>query len=146
MSGSKFQFVKQYEQYKKLLPNTFILVRIDGRGFTVFCEAHKFKKPNDLRQVELMNAAAEEVMKNFTDIVLSYGQSDEYSFVFRKSTNVFNRREDKILSCVLSLFSSAYTYKFDEFFGSKPLKIPSFDGRIVLYPSLEDIKAYLSWR
>ena len=24
--------------------------------------------------------------------------------------------------------------------------IPSFDGRIVLYPSLEDLKNYLSWR
>jgi tRNA(His) guanylyltransferase len=128
------------------LPNTFILVRIDGRGFTDFCSAHAFKKPNDMRQVELMNAAAKEVMSNFTDIVISYGQSDEYSFVFRKSTNVFSRREDKILSCVLSLFSSAYTYKFDEYFGIKPLKIPSFDARVVLYPAIEDIKAYLSWR
>ena len=86
-----------------------------------------------------MNAAAQEVMENFTDIVISYGQSDEYSFVFRKSTKVFNRREDKILSCVLSLFSSAYTFNFESIFGSKPIRIPSFDARIVLYPSLEDL-------
>ena len=65
-----------------------------------------------------MNAAAREVMGSFTDIVLAFGQSDEYSFVFKKSTKVFNRREDKILSCVLSLFSSAYTYKFGDFFTS----------------------------
>jgi tRNA(His) guanylyltransferase len=114
-------------------------VRIDGRSFTDFCNAHKFEKPNDMRQIDLMNAAAMEVMQSFTDIVISYGQSDEYSFIFKKSTKVFNRREDKILSCVLSLFSSAYTMKFDEFFGTKPVRIPSFDARIVLYPSLEDL-------
>ena len=95
-----------------------------------------------------MNAAAIEVMHNFTDITLAFGESDEYSFIFKKSAKVFNRREDKILSCVLSLFTSAYTYKFCEHFTSfaRPLSIPSFDGRIVLYPSIEDMKAYMSWR
>ena len=95
-----------------------------------------------------MNSAAKEVMKSFTDIVISFGQSDEYSFVFNKSSKVFNRREDKILSCVISLFTSAYVYNFSDYFTEykKPLRIPSFDGRIVLYPSLDDLKAYLSWR
>ena len=93
-----------------------------------------------------MNAAAQEVMASFTDIVIAYGQSDEYSFIFKKSTKVFNRREDKILSCVLSLFTSAYTYKFQDFFSIRPKKIASFDGRIVLYPSISDVQAYLSWR
>jgi tRNA(His) guanylyltransferase len=152
MSNSKFEFVKKYEQSNILLPNTFIVVRIDGRSFTDFCSTHEFVKPNDMRQIKLMNSAAMEVMKSFTDIVLAYGQSDEYSFVFKKSTKVFNRREDKILSCVLSLFSSSYTFRFGEFFkeedGSmmRPKRIPSFDARIVLYPAMEDLKAYLSWR
>jgi len=148
MSCSKFEFVKKYEQSRVLLPNTFIVVRIDGRGFTEFCSRHNFEKPNDLRQVELMNAAAREVMQSFNEIVLAFGQSDEYSFVFKKSAKVFNRREDKILSCVLSLFSSTYTYKFSDFFTAykRPECIPSFDARIVLYPAIEDIKAYLSWR
>ena len=64
-----------------------------------------------------MNKAAKEVMKSFTDIVIAYGESDEYSFVFKKSTKVFNRREDKILSCVLSLFSSSYVFYFSKYFG-----------------------------
>ena len=86
-----------------------------------------------------MNSAAEEVMSSFTDIIISYGQSDEYSFLFKKSTKVFNRREDKILSCVLSLFSSAYSLNFEKHFGERPKKIPSFDGRVVLYPSFDDV-------
>ena len=49
MSCSKFEFVKKYEQSRELLPNTFILVRIDGRNFTDFCSKHDFVKPNDIR-------------------------------------------------------------------------------------------------
>ncbi len=73
MSNSRFEFVKKYEQSKELLPNTFIVVRIDGRSFTDFCAAHNFEKPNDKRMVNLMNSAAVEVMKSFTDIVMAYG-------------------------------------------------------------------------
>ena len=94
-----------------------------------------------------MNHAAKEVMMSFSDIIISYGQSDEYSFVFKKSARLFNRREDKILSCLISLFSSSYALNFCQYFGNqKPLKTPSFDGRIILYPSIEDLQAYLSWR
>lgn len=87
-------------------------------------------------------------MKNFTEIVIGFGVSDEYSFVFKKNAKLFNRREDKILSCVLSLFSSAFVFHYHNHFPvDKPLKsIPSFDARIVLYPGIEDLKAYLSWR
>lgn len=35
-----------------------------------------------------MNKAAKCVMKEFEDVVLGYGQSDEYSFVFRRETEV----------------------------------------------------------
>ena len=67
-------------------------------------------KPSDIRGIDLMNSAAKCVMQNFKDIIISYGQSDEYSFVFKKKTNLFNRRKDKILSTVVSLFSSAYVF------------------------------------
>ena len=80
-------------------------------------------------------------------MIIAYGQSDEYSFVFKKNAKLFNRREDKILSCVVSLFSSSYVFYFSKYFSDVKLKlIPSFDARIVLYPSIEDLKAYLSWR
>lgn len=93
-----------------------------------------------------MNKAAKEVIKNFSEIVIAYGDSDEYSFVFKKSAQVFNRREDKILSCVLSLFSTNYVFYWQKYFDFPMKRVPSFDARIVLYPSLEDIQNYLSWR
>ncbi len=87
-----------------------MVVRVDGRGFTKFCESMLMEKPNDIRGIELMNRAAREVVENFKDIVLAYGDSDEYSFVFKKRANLFNRRKDKITSCVVSLFTSAYVF------------------------------------
>ena len=147
MANSKFSYVKEFERSTVCLPNTFMMVRIDGRGFTSFCDIHGFLKPNDIRGISLMNKAAKEVMKNFSDIVIAYGDSDEFSFVFRKSAKVFNRREDKILSCVLSLFSTSYVFHWTRYFPESPLKkVPSFDARLVIYPSLTDIQNYLSWR
>jgi tRNA(His) guanylyltransferase len=147
MANSKFSFVKKFEQSRELLPSIFMVVRLDGRGFTKFCESLGLEKPNDVRALNLMNSAAREVMDNFHEIVLGFGESDEYSFVFKKNAKLFNRREDKILSCVLSLFSSSYMFHFKTHFPDINLqKIPSFDARIVLYPSIEDLKAYLSWR
>lgn len=49
MANSKFEYVKHFEQQDPILPNTFFILRIDGRGFTKFTELHSFVKPNDLR-------------------------------------------------------------------------------------------------
>jgi tRNA(His) guanylyltransferase len=40
-----------------------------------------------------MTKAASKVMEDFKDVVLAYGQSDEYSFVLNRSTALYNRRE-----------------------------------------------------
>lgn len=95
-----------------------------------------------------MSHAAQAVMDEFTDIVLAYGQSDEYSFVLHKSAQLYNRRESKITSNINSLFTSSYVMNWSKWFDdSSPLKYaPSFDARAVLYPSDEILKDYLSWR
>lgn len=45
-----------------------------------FSDSHSFEKPNDVSALELMNRCAEEVMKEFQDVILAYGQSDEYRY------------------------------------------------------------------
>ena len=86
-------------------------------------------------------------MEEFRDIVISYGQSDEYSFVFRKEADVFNRRLSKLLSYVTSLFTSSYVMNWANWMGEKKLLYPPcFDGRVVLYPSDQNLRDYLSWR
>ena len=92
MAKSKFEYVKTFERDEHCLPNCYIVVRIDGRGFSKFSDDHNFEKPNDLTALELMNKAAQSVMQNFNEIVFAFGQSDEYSFVFRRNAEQFKRR------------------------------------------------------
>ncbi|MCJ1260572.1 tRNA-His guanylyltransferase [Lobaria immixta] len=148
MANSKFEYVKSFEQNSILLPNTYLVIRIDGRGFHNLCAKYEFQKPNDRRALDLMNAAAIEVMGEFPDIRLAYGVSDEFSFVLGQSSTLFGRRESKILTTVVSTFTSYYIHLWQSHFPEKPLSgpLPSFDGRIVQYPTLENIRDYLSWR
>ncbi|XP_060607701.1 probable tRNA(His) guanylyltransferase [Ruditapes philippinarum] len=147
MAKSKFEYVKQFETEDKLLPNCWIVVRIDGKGFHRFADMHNYIKPNDDRALDLMSKAAETVMEEFKDIVLAYGQSDEYSFVFKKTTNVYNRRASKLATNVVSLFASSFVYFWPRYFGTTMMQYPpAFDSRTVLYPSDKNLRDYLSWR
>lgn len=147
MAKSRFEYVKGFENHPILLPNTYIAVRIDGRGFHQFSKEHNFTKPNDVRALDLMNRCAKAVMEEYTDIVIAYGESDEFSFVISKKSQLYKRRESKIVSCIVSKFSSSYVFYWKDFMGDVPLKFPpTFDARAVCYPSLENIRDYLSWR
>jgi len=76
---SRFAYTRSFESSDALLPHCWLVVRIDGKGFTKcaadvrlaalhslmpslarrFSEAHGFAKPNDLRALRLMNVAAQ---------------------------------------------------------------------------------------
>lgn len=87
------------------------------------------------------------VMKEFPDIRVAFGESDEYSFVFHKDAVLYGRRASKIISLITSCFSVNYVRMWSSFFPDTPLeKNPLFDGRVVLYPNLESLRDYLSWR
>lgn len=87
-----YTYVRDFEIEAPCLPGTWIVVRLDGQTFHKFTEKHNFIKPNDERALQLAAAAAGRVMRQHRDITIAYGQSDEFSFVFRPSTDAFNRR------------------------------------------------------
>ncbi|KAH6669374.1 tRNAHis guanylyltransferas-like protein Thg1 [Halenospora varia] len=148
MANSKYEYVKDFEQPDILLPNTWIVVRIDGRGFHKFSAKYAFEKPNDRRALDLMNAAAKAVMTELSDIFIAYGISDEYSFVFHKSCTLFERRSSKLVTTIVSTFTAHFVYLWSSFFPELPLSLPlpSFDGRAVLYPTVQNLRDYMSWR
>ena len=148
MSNSKFEYVKSFENKNDLLKNTYIVIRIDGKGFTKFTDAHGYKKPNEIKGIKVMALAGLSVMESFPEIFLGYGQSDEFSFAFKKNASLYNRRHEKILTNVVSQFTSAFVYYWPKIFVNGPeLKYPPcFDGRVILYPSFENLKDYFSWR
>lgn len=147
MAKSKYEYVKKFEREMSALPGCFLVVRIDGKGFHRFSKLHNFEKPNDLNALELMNKAAVCVFNEFNDIIIAYGQSDEYSFVFRQETDLYQRRPSKIMSTVVSMFTSSYVFHWSSFFKDRLLQYPpSFDARMVEYPSAKVLRDYLSWR
>lgn len=118
-------------------------------GLHSFSDAHDFAKPNDGRALELMNEAARHVVQALKpDVVLAFGESDEYSFLLRRSCSLYKRRASKILTQIVSLFTSAYVFRWSEIMGKqRELKYPPiFDGRLVAYPSAKEIRDYFAWR
>ncbi|TFY65625.1 hypothetical protein EVG20_g5461 [Dentipellis fragilis] len=110
-------------------------------------DVHEFVKPNDERALKLMDHAARELMNEYTDITLAFGESDEFSFLLRKSTTLYKRRNSKIVTTLTSYFTSSYVLHWPEYFPDKPLRFPpSFDGRLVLYPSEKEVRDYFAWR
>ena len=115
-----------------------------------------------------MDHAAQDLMEEYPEIVLAFGESDEFrsvpyspsfwylflntttqtrSFLLRKSTSLYNRRQSKIVSTLTSLFTSSYVFHWSLYFPDTPLIYPpSFDGRIVLYPGTKEVKDYFAWR
>lgn len=148
MANSEYEYVRQYEQNLALPLSNWIVVRIDGRGFSKFTTRYSFSKPNDERGIKLMNAAATEVMRSVVDIVLAYGQSDEYSFIIDESATLFGRRADKLATTIATTFTAEYCIQWSSFFPDAPLTrpLPTFDGRCVCYPKKQILRDYLSWR
>lgn len=64
MALSRFEYVKQFEADDRLLPNCWIVIRIDGKAFHHFSRAHEFEKPNDKQALDLMNACARKVLRD----------------------------------------------------------------------------------
>ncbi|TKA76839.1 hypothetical protein B0A55_04635 [Friedmanniomyces simplex] len=148
MANSEYGYVRNFEQGDALPPSNWIVVRIDGRGFSKLCKKYNFEKPNDRRALDLMNAVATEVVRSFVDIVLAYGQSDEYSFVFHESTGLFERRAAKLATSVATAFTAEYCMQWSTFLPDQPLArpYPTFDGRCVCYPKHSILRDYLCWR
>ena len=91
MAGSRYAYVRAFELEDTLLPSTFLLVRLDGKGFHAFSKAHNFDKPNDANALALMNAAARRTMQGKElqgECVLAIGESDEFRCIYylRRST------------------------------------------------------------
>eukprot|EP00049_Salpingoeca_infusionum_P011043 m.190539 g.190539 ORF g.190539 m.190539 type:complete len:325 (-) comp14821_c0_seq1:2331-3305(-) len=152
MANSEFAYVRQFESQPRALVNTWMVLRLDGRGFHKFSKDHEMVKPNDTNALTVMNEAAIACMKEFPDIVLGYGESDEFSLVLKRDSTLFGRRIDKITTTVVSYFTAQYVMNWGKYMRLEDgtprplLSTPHFDARIVCYPTLQNLHDYLSWR
>ncbi|WFD08407.1 tRNA(His) guanylyltransferase [Malassezia vespertilionis] len=94
-----------------------------------------------------MNEAARAVLREFKGhITLAFGESDEYSFLLDRDSNLYNRRQSKLVSHIVSVFTGAYVFMWSRYMRIPLERPPSFDGRLVMYPTAREVRDYFSWR
>lgn len=133
--------LRVYEESGDLcvIPNIFMVARIDGRSFTRLTkELHSFESPFDIRFRDMMVETTSHLMECGFRIVFGYTQSDEISLVFHIDDNTFGRKLRKLQS-VLAGEASA---KFSLLLGD----VGCFDCRICQIPNMKVLVDYLRWR
>jgi len=122
-----------------VLPDVYMVARIDGRNFTTLTKTkHSFEAPFDERFRDLMLQTVEHLMTCGFEINYGYTQSDEISLLFAQQDQTFGRKTRKLVS-VLAGEASA---KFSLLLGD----LAAFDCRICELPNLTRVQDYFRWR
>lgn len=121
----------------RVLPDMYIVARIDGRSFSSMTRQH-FRKPFDERFRDIMIATVHHLMNCGFHIVYGYTQSDEISLLFDINDTTFSRQQRKINS-VLAAEASA---KFTLLSGVHA----AFDCRVCALPNHQLVSQYFRWR
>src|SRR5436853_7339083 len=78
----------------RVLPEVYMVARIDGRNFTRLTkDVHAFESPYDARFRDLMLDTVEHLMDCGFRVVYGYTQSDEISLLFHRDEQAFGRPE-----------------------------------------------------
>ncbi|HLV97905.1 MAG TPA: tRNA(His) guanylyltransferase Thg1 family protein [Ktedonobacterales bacterium] len=126
----------EYFHTLRLIPGAWTVVRVDGRGFSRFTEAH-FEKPFDPTFHTLMIQTAKALLEELQGIY-AYTESDEISVLFRPDWKLFDREVEKIVSISAGIASAAFT---------QGCQTPAhFDSRIWLGVDPAQVVDYFRWR
>lgn len=117
-------------------PGLWIVIRVDGRGFSRLTQ-RRFSKPFDDRFSAIMTDTAQGLLTELGGHY-AYTQSDEISVLLDSSTDLFGREVEKLVSISAGISSASFTQAAGE---------PGcFDGRVWMGAGLDDVVDYLSWR
>ncbi|NUT48526.1 MAG: tRNA 5'-guanylyltransferase [Saccharothrix sp.] len=114
----------------------WVVVRVDGRGFSGFTERH-FDKPFDEGFHRVMVETARAMLTEF-DARYAYTESDEISVVLDPGHDLFGRSVEKTVSISAGIASAAFTHA-----AGRPAH---FDSRIWVGAGTGDVVDDASWR
>ena len=120
----------------RLPPGSWVILRLDGRGFSRFTES-RFEKPFDARFHEGMTQAARAVLEDLQGLY-AYTESDEISVLFPRTWDLFDRELEKAVSLSAGIASAALSLAF----GTRV----HFDSRAVLAAEDGQVVNYFRWR
>jgi tRNA(His) 5'-end guanylyltransferase len=120
----------------RLPPGAWVILRLDGRGFSRFTETN-FEKPFDPRFHDGMVQTTQAVLEDLQGLY-AYTESDEISVLFPRAWDLFDRELEKAVSLSAGLASAALALVFGTWV--------HFDSRVVLAPEDEQVVDYFRWR
>jgi tRNA(His) guanylyltransferase len=122
-----------------VLPDMYIVARIDGRSFTRLTkEIEKFEAPFDTRFRDLMVETTKHLMTCGFKVLYGYTQSDEISLLFDLNDNGFGRKHRKINSVLAGEASAKFSLSLG--------RIAAFDCRVCELPNAKLVIDYFRWR
>jgi len=127
----------EYFHNLRLLPETYTVIRVDGRSFSNFTYNSKFDKPFDLTFHSWMIETTKALITDL-DGLYAFTESDEISILFPLNWNLFDRSVEKLVSISASIASSNFTHLS----GS----IVSFDSRLISLANKSQVIDYFLWR
>lgn len=133
--------MRVYEQSldQIILPEIYMVARLDGRGFTRLTkEICNFEAPFDAKFRDLMTHTVEKLMDCGFRILYGFTESDEISLLFAPGDNAFGRKVRKYNSTLAGEASAAFSLALGQ--------VATFDCRIVPLPTKERVKDYFLWR
>jgi tRNA(His) 5'-end guanylyltransferase len=139
MKGADFEAKMRSLEYfhsLRLLPGTWVVIRVDGRSFSRFTET-SFEKPFDPRFHEYMTATAGALLDEL-QAIYAYTESDEISLLFRPEWVFFDRELEKAVSVSAGIASSTFTKTSGE--------CVHFDSRVWLGAKKSLVVDYFRWR
>jgi len=126
----------EYYHTLKIVPGTWVVLRVDGRGFSRFTQ-ERFSKPFDDRFNALMVTTAQALLEEFQGIY-AYTESDEISVLFPPSWTLFDREVEKLVSLSAAMASATFTLACGE--------RATFDSRVWIGVTEQDVIDYFRWR
>lgn len=135
------QKMRAYERSvdQVILPETYLAVRLDGRGFTRLTkEICHFEAPFDIKFRDMMVETVKHLMNCGFRVLYGYTESDEISLLFHPDENTFGRKVRKYNSILAGEASAAFSLQ---------LGMPAvFDCRVIPLPTVERVQDYFRWR
>jgi len=126
-------------QDRCVIPNMYIIARIDGRNFTKLTkETYKFEAPFDIKFRDLMVETVKHLMNCGFKVIYGYTESDEISLLFHIDENMFSRKHRKYNSILAGEASAKFSTLLNG--------IGVFDCRISEIPNKELVIDYFRWR
>lgn len=122
-----------------VLPDIYIVARLDGRNFTKLTKkVHKFKAPFDEKFRDMMIETVRHLMNCGFNIIYGYTESDEISLLFHPGENTFNRKLCKLNSVLAGEASARFSLLLNN--------MGVFDCRISQLPTIRTVIDYFRWR